>query len=283
MDHACNHKDREGKAQQLDQFYTDDRAAEKMFECFQKHYAGRTFDFIEPSAGRGAFLKLLPENSIGYDIDPKWSGVIRKDFLEVDLVRTGKIAIIGNPPFGKNCSLAVKFFNRAAEFAEVIAFILPPTFQKWSMQDRLDLNFHLVLECEVPDNAFWFENKRKDVPTVFQIWERRDESRERPKRPKSHPHFSFLKTAKGAEFAITRAGGKAGSIHRDFSKSPSSNYFIKCHVDGVQEIMQSLDFSRFARLTAGQKSLSKAEIFHLYCSKESVHTPQRSHLHQVTL
>ena len=55
------------------------------------------------------------KNKIAYDIEPKFSETICYDFLETEpLLDRGKILVVGNPPFGKNSSLAVKFFNHAS-------------------------------------------------------------------------------------------------------------------------------------------------------------------------
>ena len=37
------------------------------------------------------------------------------------------------PPFGKVSSLAIRFFNKCAQFSDVIAFIIPRTFNKVSV------------------------------------------------------------------------------------------------------------------------------------------------------
>ena len=40
------------------------------------------------------------------------------------------ILIVGNPPYGKNCSTAINFFNHAVTISDFIAFIIPKTFRK---------------------------------------------------------------------------------------------------------------------------------------------------------
>ncbi len=57
----------------MDQFYTNDDVAKKCFKKLLEFINIEEFDiFLEPSAGKGSFLKLLPEeNRIGIDIDPK--------------------------------------------------------------------------------------------------------------------------------------------------------------------------------------------------------------------
>ena len=39
--------------------------------------------------------------------------------------KTKRYLVVGNPPFGKISSIAIKFFNKSAEYADCIAFIIP--------------------------------------------------------------------------------------------------------------------------------------------------------------
>ena len=51
-----------------------------------------------------------------------------------------KIHIIGNPPFGRQSSLAIKFIKKSAEFCDSISFILPKSFKKDSLKKHFPLN-----------------------------------------------------------------------------------------------------------------------------------------------
>lgn len=168
--------------------------------------------------------------------------------------------MIGNPPFGKNASMAVRFFNHAAARSTVIALILPRTFRKTSIVNRLDRAFHLLREEEVPSDAFLFRSKPYNVPAVFQIWERRSQQRDLRRIDVKHPHFEFT-TPQIANFAIQRVGARAGRVHRDFSASPNSHYFVRGDVEAQ---MRQLDFASVVSNTAGNPSLSKAEIVSIY-------------------
>lgn len=215
---------------------------------------------IEPSAGTGAFSGLLPSGSLACDIDPKADGIIQADFLKLALPNNRNIAVIGNPPFGRACGMAIRFFNHAATKAKVIAFILPRTFCKVSVQKKLHRNFHLLYELKLPAFAFIFRGKPYDVPTVFQIWVCRDELRIDVEGNTTHPDFQFT-DVKNADFAIQRVGANAGCAHQNFAVSKSSHYFIK---GNVQHIMAKFDFATVAAQTAGCPSLSKREIVALY-------------------
>lgn len=223
---------------------------------------------LEPSAGEGSFFVQLPPGSVGYDRQPKCAGVQEADFVTVEIPSERPIAVIGNPPFGKNSNMAIAFVNRAALFADVVAFILPRTFQKKAWIDaRLDRHLHLIREVVIPDDAFVFNGEVCSVPSVFQIWERRSEERGRVFRKTKHPDFDVLKTGKGADFSIRRIGARAGRISLDLTLSPSSHYFLRSNVAGRRNLlatMWQLDFYSVSRSVAGQHSLSMSEIASLY-------------------
>ncbi|WP_254621089.1 SAM-dependent methyltransferase [Sphingomonas sp. CL5.1] len=245
---------------QLDQYYTRQDVAAHFYGIFREHFDPAIYLMVEPSAGTGSFFRLLPAGSVAYDVEPKYPGIRTADFLTINIGSDRPAAIIGNPPFGKNASMAVRFFNHAARQADVIALILPRTFRKGSIHNRLDRAFHLVREEIVPDDAFLFRGKPYNVPAIFQIWERRPEPRALRPVETRHPDFEFT-TPDRADFVIQRVGARAGRVHHDFTASPSSHYFIRGDVEAV---MAQLDFARFAGNVAGNPSLSKAEIVSLY-------------------
>ncbi|MBM3928107.1 MAG: SAM-dependent methyltransferase [Sphingomonadales bacterium] len=253
--------DNRASDERLDQYYTHPDVAEHFYAIFREHFDPAAYLMVEPSAGTGSFLKVMPDGSIGYDVEPKYPGIQTADFLTVRIDNDRAIAILGNPPFGRNASMAVRFFNHAAAQVSVIAFILPRTFRKASIENRLHRNFHLIREEPVPEDAFLFRGKPFNVPAVFQIWERR--SYLRPLRPDVtwHPDFEFLTTPDLADFAIQRVGAGAGRLHHDFAASPSSHYFIR---GDVEHIMARINFRTVAADVAGNPSLSKAEIVALY-------------------
>lgn len=250
-------------ALKLDQYYTQLCVAKALYRVFKIYFDPSRFLMVEPSAGTGSFFRLLPKGSIGIDQDPKYPGIRTADFLTASLPTDRPIAFIGNPPFGKNASMAVWFFNHAASQGRVIAFIVPKSFKKASIENRLDPAFHLIHEEEVSKNAFLFQGKPFNVPAVFQIWERRDQPRALRPTATTHPDFEFT-TPDRADFAIQRVGTKAGRVHHDFSMSPSSTYFIRAIRGDVEGRMRQIDFASVARNTAGNPSLAKAEIVALY-------------------
>lgn len=244
----------------LDQYYTKPAIAAYLYGVFRQFFDPHAFRMVEPSAGAGAFFKLLPPGSLAYDVDPRYPGTVRADFLTVTLPSGRPIAIIGNPPFGKNASTAVRFFNHAARQASVIAMIFPRSFRKASIENRLHQSFHLLHEQVVPADAFLFRGKPYNVPATFQIWVRHPQLRDLRPVQTTHPNFEFT-AASCADFALQRVGARAGLVHHNFKASPNSHYFIKGDVEAV---MARLDFAAAAKNVAGNPSLSKAEIVSLY-------------------
>jgi len=203
------HVGTENKEANLSQFQTDAKFAEQLYNETLPFLPGVT-TFVEPSAGRGAFYNLMPvDNRIGIDIDTNlkeaFPQYIYADFLTLaakdmglDVHDKKHVAMIGNPPFssrtninrnefgtstGGSVNLALKFVNHAAKFSDTVAFILGCNFRKWSIQDRIDPELHLVYEQII--NSGWqrqgaatFEivdqgKTIKSVRTVFQIWQRK--------------------------------------------------------------------------------------------------------------
>lgn len=249
------------RAVELNQIFTRPAVARLLWHSFLKHFDPGKYLMMEPSAGEGAFLALLPSGSVGIDLDPKREGVIEADFLRTMTWSAKPIAVIGNPPYGRVARTAIAFVNHAAKQAEVVAFILPRSFRKAAIVNRLHSHLHLLHEEDVPDNAFTFRLKSKHVPTVFQIWVRRPWPREPRFTGTRHPDFEFVKDSALADFAIQRIGAQAGTVHLDVTADTSWHYLVR---GDVLDVMTRLPFKDRARDTAGTPSLAKCEIVELY-------------------
>lgn len=110
---------------ELDKYYTSKDLA--------KYCIDKTFDvigreniseIIEPSAGNGSFSNQI-ENCIAYDIEPESEGIIKQDFLQLNLAYKKGRLTIGNPPFGNKNTLLVKFFKKSVQLSDYVSFILP--------------------------------------------------------------------------------------------------------------------------------------------------------------
>lgn len=267
----------------LDQFYTLDPIAEKCYNILLQYIKVSDYDYIlEPSAGTGSFYKLLPEyKRVGLDIDPKHKDIKKQDYFEFEPEEKKSYIVIGNPPFGRVSSLAVKFFNKSAEFCDVIAFIIPRTFKRVSIQNNLNLNFHIIYNEDLPLKPCCFSPKMS-AKCCFQIWIRKEEERKLVKYEKTHKDFKFLKFGekdengqptppKNADFAMKAYGSNCGEIvDKDLEKlRPKSWHWIKANIDVsvLKERFNSLDYS-ISKDTVRQDSIGMQEVIHLYKLKE---------------
>ncbi|MBB4155043.1 hypothetical protein GGQ80_002960 [Sphingomonas jinjuensis] len=226
---------------------------------------------VEPSAGSGSFSSLLPPGSRALDIDPKADGIESRDFLKTSISTTRPLAFIGNPPFSNG--MAIRFFNHAAAQAEVIAFILPRSFRKASIQNRLNRRFHLLHEETVENDAFTFCSRPTHVPSIFQIWVRRPIERELRLSPLKHEHFDFVRDPHQADFAVQRVGARAGRVHDDLWLSSQAHYLIRAKIPGVRTVIEALDFDEIICDVAAKPSLAKTELVSLYSS--AIGSPSR--------
>lgn len=267
----------------LDQFYTNSDTAEKCMNILKEHIDINIYDIhLEPSAGSGSFYKLLnPNKRLGLDIEPKYEGIIKMNYFDFIPDENKSYLVIGNPPFGKVSSLAVKFFNKSAEFAEYVAFIIPRTFKRVSIQNKLNLNYELVYNEDLPIKPCCF-TPPMIAKCCFQIWKKNpNKKREIMKYDKIHKDFKFLKHGpkddknqptppKNADFVIKAYGSNCGKI-RDKQLEilrPKSWHWIKSNID-INELknrFHTLDYS-LSKDTVRQDSLGQQELIYLYKCK----------------
>jgi predicted RNA methylase len=260
-------------SRKLDQFYTDPAYAQQFLNTIAQTVNLDTYDhLLEPSAGTGSFYNLLDtKRRIGLDLEPKSAGIVKTDFFDWTAPTGKRIITIGNPPFGKNAALAVKFFNRAAEFSDVIAFVIPKTFRKASIINRLNENFHMVHDETVPDNSFIFNGASYNVPCAGQIWQRKATPRAKIvtlKLSQIKKWFELVPPV-NSDFAIQRVGGRAGLIRTTdrMNFSAESHYFIQAHDPRVLPVFQQVNFDTVKFNTAGNPSVSPSELIELWVAK----------------
>ena len=282
---------KQSKSRTLDQFYTQKGTASLCMNYLLEHIKEKQFVpqwWIEPAVGTGSLWDQMPSDNtpkIALDLDPGLGAppcTIQTNFLTwTPALPMGPGGILfGNPPFGKNSSLAVQFFNHAAMLDGLVymGWIVPKTFCKNGLQNRLDLNFELEFECDIPKNSFVFENFSYDVPTVFQIWRRRGQGkREKTKETTVHPDFTFQKKPEALKhsnaFSFQRVGGQAGKTSLSFEKkAEASHYFILPHhaKTTVQKTLNSIDWNNVKHNTAGNPSIGKKELIRLYQQRISL-------------
>jgi hypothetical protein len=254
----------------VDKYYTN---LEIVVDCkiqIEKYIKIEKNDLIiEPSAGNGSFIKIIKELSKNYkfyDLLPENNEIVKQDFLLLDIEEIikpyNKIHIIGNPPFGRQSSLAKQFIKKCCCFANTISFILPKSFRKDFYKAKFDKFFHLEYEKDVPENSFIVNGEKCDVPCIFQIWQKKNIERIMP--DKIEPiNFKFVKKLEIHDISIRRIGVNAGKIYRKTDdKSISSHYFIKFTnnktIEDNIKLLESINF--YFNNTVGPKSINKQEF-----------------------
>ena len=230
-------------------------------------FANRTV--IEPAGGTGAFIEaarsLGATDILAFDIEPKHELVKKGDFLKAK-VKIHSAVTISNPPFGRNNALSIPFFNHAAESSDFIGFLVPRSWRKWSVINRLDRRFHLIhdedVQVDYVDQEGQFLNEKNRLKTCFQIWQKRDSLR-----PiiKVQDHGLIEKTSPElADAALTIFGYGCGRVRTEFDRKPNSTtMFLKLHHPKALESLRSANFEKFYQNTAYTEALSLQEINYL--------------------
>lgn len=220
---------------------------------------------LEPSCGAGALAKPLINRGLevtcGDLIDYGFDKTIVGDFFESSY---GKFDIVlTNPPFGKMANLAVPFFNHSTKNADKICFIVPQSFRKISIIDRLDERYWPILDSDLPSQLYNLpDGSQRVVKTCVQMWERRNNNRPKMGHINYKDFFTPVTKEKAivseGAFAIRGQGSKAGEILDGLNHSPSSTRFLI----GSRDKLEQMDLSVIAGFTAGIPSIGYAEMAH---------------------
>lgn len=245
---------------ELDKFYTKPNIA---IDLISKLDLSLYSCVVDPSCGSGSFYSNINhQNKIGIDLLPEMDGVIRHDFLTWDYTNIGfdnkDVLVLTNPPFGKQGSLSMKFIKRSLEFSNTIGMILPLSFVKDSVKDRVPLELECVYEEILPPNSFLLDGEDYDVKCVFQIWKRTGSVREKTEQIKP---IGFIYDNKTPDISIRRVGIYAGKAFIDTDKSKQSHYFIRINDKSkIDYIVESLNNKKWEDFTVGPRSISKNEL-----------------------
>ena len=252
---------------------------------------------IEPSAGNGNILQYLPEGSIGLDIQPEGDGIIKQDFFEYDpgyhpLLNNIKIASIGNPPFGSGYMnpLAKAFFNHAATFSDLIAFIVPAKWQtSWKVQFQLNKEFNLYFTEILPKHSFVLDGQPYNVSCCMQIWSRvtrKDliDYRIRNRPPTKHDDFDMFLTCDNVpklpevreqiknqeywEFALKYWGQIRVCNFNEVSSSTTTHYLFKSQKPYVRDIFEQIDWSKYVSNMGAPNVGGKSLVVKAYVDKK---------------
>lgn len=261
----------------LDKFYTKSDRVNMCVEAISRNIniVKNQDVVIEPAAGNGAWIRAIGELCDvcdAYDIAPDTPEIQKQDFLLLDLSKYNnkRIHIIGNPPFGRQSSTAIKFIKKAGDHAmcQSISFILPKSFKKDSMRRYFNMFFHLIYEVDLPAHSFVInDNNEVDIPCVFQIWKRCETMRPIPHRV-DPIGFKFVSKDDAPDVALRRVGVNAGRLYVDSidDKNIQSHYFIKFNTKRhFQRVMKNIHKIKFEDdNTVGPKSISKQEVIVIF-------------------
>ena len=195
-------------SKEKDQFFTPKELAAHCWDVFQKLFDTTEYTFIEPSAGDGSFVKILPAGAIAMDIEPRYEGIVRQDYLAWK-PPPGNYVVFGNPPFGLRGNLALQFINHSAQFADYVCFILPQLFEsdgKGSPRKRIK-GLNLVHSENISSIFYTPEKENVKVNGVFQIWSKH--------RTNSEYSISKPVTNKMRVYSLSNGGTVASTRNKD--------------------------------------------------------------------
>ena len=259
-----------------EQYYTPKKLAIELVSEIEKilgPLAGKSV--LEPAGGTGAFIEAVLTAGAGkvisFDIEPLHELVTEGNFLEQQIAGTNLITI-SNPPFGRNNSLSIPFFNHAAEISDAICFIVPRSWRKWSVTNRLDLRFELVLDQDididyVDANGLPLSSKTH-LATCFQVWRKSGSHRKQVRVidkgiiEKVSPEL--------ADVSLTIFGYGCGKVKTEFPPiANTTQMFLKLHHPKALAALEKVDYSKFYKSTAYTEALSLQEINYLL--NEEIH------------
>lgn len=255
-----------------EQYYTPSGVAEaltKTMLSIVKDSLGRVW--LEPAAGTGSFVDAMRTQGIknveAYDIQPEAEGIVRADFLTLPLFFQDAVCLT-NPPFGRNNSLSVPFFNHAATACDYIGFVVPRSWRKWSVVNRLDRSMHLVHDTDLSvsyvDKDGTLLSDSKVLNTVFQVWERRDTLRDLV--VVEDRGYIERTTFDEANVSLTIFGRGCGTVKTEFPRKKNTTQMFLKAAPEVVEALKAVDLSKFYNQVAFVEALSIHEIN--YCLNE---------------
>lgn len=245
----------------LDQIFTKPEVAEQ-FTNWVKNRIGITVDLmtvIEPSAGAKDIMKHF-KGAHGFDLEPKSTDIRYADFLKLNIedykekkIGDKPILVVGNPPFGVNGALAIKFINQAAKIADYVAFILPVLFRRAAIQNQITNDLELVAEYRLAPNSFYnpATGEDIDVPCVAQLWRK---GKKETIEIKKENDYIKLTTPSEADIAVNVSIGRTfKQVYTDnLNKlSPRTHLFFKLKksLNTVKQIIHSMQLTEYAQNT----------------------------------
>lgn len=240
-----------------DAYFTPSKSAQFCVDLLRDHkWVTNTTRTLEPCCGAGSLAVWLPGIVEVRDlIDYSFPNTIISNYLTSP--HSSHDLVFTNPPFGRAGSTASKIFNRATLDSDRIAMILPTSFRKISLVDRLNQWFHPVVDELLPCQFFELpDGTTRKVNTVFQMWERRNYKRGYIKAVTNCLNFFKQVPQEIAEYALRGQGSSAGKILEGLNHSPASTRFLH----GGKEKVEQFDWTTIASFTAGIPAIGLRDI-----------------------
>ncbi|NBU32584.1 MAG: hypothetical protein EBS36_05395 [Actinobacteria bacterium] len=250
-----------------EQFYTPLETAEWVVETVLNEVSdARNKTWLEPSAGSGVFLSALAKFGINdvlaMDIEPAHPKVKRADFLTWESTNSDLVAV-GNPPFGRNNSLSIPFFNKSAQLCSTIAFIVPRSWRKWSVTNRLSLDFTCTFDEDLAVNYVDVHGKeiyaKNNLRTCLQIWTKTSTRRE----VVSIADNGFVEKVDPtrADIALKVFGYGCGTVLTDFERVPNTTLmFLKVNDGRAVKALREAPLSKYFNNVAYTEALAFTEV-----------------------
>lgn len=228
-------------SKQKDQFFTPVNTAQVCFNIFKdiiKKYDENFDDFyyIEPSAGDGSFLKVLPiEKTIALDIEPRHEAILEKDYLDwkPNTKLNRKYVVFGNPPFGLRGHLALKFINHSYDFADYVCFILPQLFEsdgKGVPRKRV-VGYNLIYSEKIESDFYEPNNNVIRINTIFQIWSKNHKNEDCELKEYKSENMKIYSLSDGGTVSSTRNKDMIGKCDVYIPSTCFGKENMKCYDD----------------------------------------------------
>lgn len=250
-----------------EQFYTPSATAEQVVNDFLSKFPQmRSRTWVEPAGGTGTFIDAAIKAGVldvhGYDIEPHHPLVHAADFLALRPSLDG-VVCFGNPPFGRNNALSVPMFNACARISEMIVFIVPRSWRKWSVLNRLDRRFHVVDDNDLNVNYVDVDGidkyERSTLLTCVQSWKRQDEPRSLVKI--ENRDIVQRCGPLDADASLTIFGYGCGKVRTEFPRKPNTTQmFLRLIHPQALEALQAVNFQKFSTNVAYTQALAFSEI-----------------------
>jgi len=250
-----------------EQFYTPPTTASWVVErVLELAPEARTKVWLEPSAGSGAFIDALAQvgidNVLAMDIEPAHPAVRKKDFLTWRPTANDVVSI-GNPPFGRNNSLSIPFFNKCAQFSSTIAFIVPRSWRKWSVTNRLSMDFTCIFDEDLSINyvdVFGADVYAKNnLRTCLQVWNRTEVPRERVRILDNG--FVEKVSPQEADIALKVFGYGCGTVLTEFARVPNTTLmFLKVNDGRAVKALRDAPLGKYFNNVAYTEALAFTEV-----------------------